>query len=122
MKTMKSILIFVLLFIQAEIYSQKGIIKVDVMTFTELTSEDKVQLLDVRTSKEYKKGNIEGSINIDYWEPGFIELVKSTFDKSRPLYIYCAGGGRSGMASENLKKKGFKLIYDLEGGYEAYKE
>ena len=119
---MRNILFVVILFIQAGVYSQKGIIKIDVSTFNELTSKEKVQLLDVRTSKEYKNGNIKGSVNIDFWKSDFIVQVKNKFDKSEPLYIYCAGGGRSGMASENLKKKGFKLIYDLDGGYEAYIE
>ena len=81
MKTMKNILLLVLIFVQAGIYSQKGIVLVDVKTFNERTSEVKVQLLDVRTSKEYKEGNIEGSINIDFWKSDFIEQVKSKFDK-----------------------------------------
>jgi rhodanese-related sulfurtransferase len=119
---MRSLFFFVIIFIHAGVYSQKGIIMIDVGTFNELTSELEVQLLDVRTSKEYKEGNIKGSVNIDFWKPDFLEQVKNKFDKSKPLYIYCAGGGRSGMASENLKKKGFKLIYDLDGGYEAYLE
>ena len=51
-----------------------------------------------------------------------MELVKKRFDKSIPLIIYCEGGGRSAMAASNLRKNGFKTIYDLEGGYESYSE
>jgi rhodanese-related sulfurtransferase len=119
---MKSVLFILFLSVHVGAFCQKGIKMVDVDTFTKLISQGDSQLLDVRTSKEFKQGNIEGSINIDYWKSDFIEQVKNKFDKSKPLYIYCAGGGRSGMASENLKKKGFKLIYDLEGGYEAYSD
>jgi len=119
---MKSILIFLFISVHVGAFCQKGIKMIDVETFAKLISQGEAQLLDVRTSKEFKQGNIKGSINIDFWKSDFIEQVKSEFDKSQPLLIYCAGGGRSGMASENLKKKGFKLIYDLEGGYEAYSE
>jgi rhodanese-related sulfurtransferase len=35
--------------------------------------------------------------------------------------VYCAAGGRSENAAELLKEWGFKEIYDLEGGYNAWK-
>tara|TARA_B100000674_G_scaffold142262_1_gene111908 strand:- start:1 stop:273 length:273 start_codon:yes stop_codon:yes gene_type:complete len=78
------------------------------------------QLLDVRTQDEFNAGHLEGAVNIDIWSPSFMKEVKSSFDRSKPLLIYCAGGGRSAMAAEDLRKKGFKLIYDLEGGIEAF--
>ena len=100
--------------------SQKGVIKVNPKSFDNLVEMGNTQILDVRTAKEYKDGSITGSLNIDFWDPEFINKVKKEFDNSQPLLIYCAGGGRSRMAADNLRKKGFKVIYDLEEGYENY--
>lgn len=102
--------------------AQKGVVIVDASSFENLIEKGNTQLLDVRTIDEFNAGFIQGAINIDFWDPAFIDLVKETFDKSIPILIYCAGGGRSGMAANNLRKKGFNVIYDLEGGYDAYKQ
>jgi len=119
---MKSFLILFFTTILSISNAQKGIVLVNASTFDNLIELGNHQLLDVRTSDEFKSGYIKGAINIDFWDPAFMELVKERFDKSLPLMIYCAGGGRSGMAANNLRKKGFKTIYDLEGGYESYTE
>ena len=41
-------------------------------------------------------------------------------DKNQPIIVYCAAGGRSAKASQMLKKNGFKVIYDLSGGYDNW--
>lgn len=102
--------------------AQKGIVLVNASDFDNLIALGNSQLLDVRTSDEFNSGCIKGAINIDFWDPAFLDLVKEKFDKSLPLMVYCAGGGRSAMAATNLRKKGFKIIYDLEGGYESYSD
>jgi len=115
-------LFFVLLLILASgiSFSQKGVVQVDSKSFNNLIKLGNTQILDVRTEQENIAGSIKGSINIDFWHPDFITLVKNQFDKSEPLLIYCAGGGRSGMAADKLRKKGFKVIYNLEGGFDGY--
>lgn len=89
---------------------------VDAKTFQTKTSEEGVQLIDVRTANEYAQGNIEGSTNIDYFGDNFqTELNK--LDKSKPVLVYCAVGGRSGKAAKVMTKMGFMVVYDLKGGY-----
>lgn len=100
--------------------AQKGVVHVDSKAFNNLIKLGNTQILDVRTENEYNDGSIQGSINIDYWHPEFMSLVKNNFDKSIPLLIYCAGGGRSAMAADKLRKKGFKVIYNLESGFDGY--
>ena len=108
------------LFLNAYFFSQKGIIVSSPQAFEQLIISGNEQLLDVRTLDEFNSGHLEGAINIDIWTPHFIKEVKSHFDKTKPLLVYCAGGGRSAMAAKDLRKKGFRLIYDLEGGIEAF--
>ena len=110
----------VFLFLSPQFFAQKGVIISSPQAFEQLMSAGNEQLLDVRTQDEFNAGHLEGAMNIDIWSPSFMKEVKSSFDRSKPLLIYCAGGGRSAMAAEDLSKKGFKLIYDLEGGIEAF--
>ena len=110
----------VILCLGSQLFAQKGVIISSPQVFEQLMSSGNEQLLDVRTQDEFNAGHLEGAINIDIWSPSFMKEVKSRFDRSKPLLIYCAGGGRSAMAAEDLSKKGFKLIYDLEGGIESF--
>ena len=86
-----------------------------------LANEDKVQLLDVRTPKEWEEGAIENSIKIDITAGDFEKKALEKLDKSQPVYIYCRSGGRSRLASEMLLEKGFQP-YNIVGGYMEWKE
>jgi len=85
-----------------------------------LEGETSPQLIDVRTPQEFSQGAIEGAINYDYYNDDFTGQMAG-LDKSRPVYIYCQSGGRSGKACKMLKKMGVEKIYDLEGGYKVWK-
>jgi len=89
---------------------------VDAETFKEKLTEKDVQIIDVRTPNEYAQGNIKGSTNMDYFGDDFQSKL-STLDKSKPVLVYCAVGGRSGKAAKMMKKMGFMVVYDLKGGY-----
>lgn len=84
--------------------------------FYDATAKNNVQLLDVRTAKEFEAGHLEDAINIDVLEADFSEKAES-LDKEQALYLYCRSGNRSAKASAILKDLGFKEIYDMEGGY-----
>ncbi len=78
-----------------------------------------IQLIDVRTPSEFKNGYIKGAKNINYFDGDFIEQM-SSFDKSKPVYLYCRSDRRSGSAASKLEKAGFTKIYDLKGGILAW--
>jgi len=94
--------------------------KVSKAEYTELMKKSGAQLIDVRTSREFSNGFIDGAKNIDYNGDSFEKQIKK-LDKNKPVLVYCAAGGRSENAAELLKEWGFKEIYDLEGGYNAWK-
>ena len=89
---------------------------VDAKNFKAKLTEEGVQIVDVRTPNEYAQGNIAGSTNIDYFGKDFQSQL-NTLDKSKPVLVYCAVGGRSGKAAKQMKKMGFMVVYDLKGGY-----
>lgn len=93
---------------------------ISVLEFKKKTEEVGGIILDVRTAKEVASGKIKGAIHIDYLG-NFEEGVKK-LDKSMPVYVYCAVGGRSSKAMNKLQKAGFKTIYNLDGGITAWIE
>ena len=89
---------------------------VELISAADLQKVDKsVQLIDVRTPKEFNEGYIKNAKNINFFEDNFIEEM-SKLNKEDPIYIYCRSGGRSGNASKKLKASGFTKVYDLDGG------
>lgn len=91
----------------------------NVKEFQKMMSTHPGVLLDVRTPGEVKRGAIQGSVNIDFFDDAFDAKVEK-MDKNQPVYIYCAVGGRSGEAMELMRKKGFRELYNLTGGYSAW--
>jgi rhodanese-related sulfurtransferase len=84
-----------------------------------LASTTVKQVVDVRTQDEYSSGHLVGAVLIDYYKKDFKASV-SKLDKNKPVFVYCASGGRSGSAAEVLEELGFKQIYDLKGGMNAW--
>jgi phage shock protein E len=82
---------------------------------TKLKATPNAQLLDVRTPKEWNAGKIESSKCMNFMDADFKQQVEK-LDKNKPVFVYCAVGGRSTKASQILKEAGFKVIYNLQGG------
>ena len=74
------------------------------------------QLVDVRTTGEYGGGHLPKAQNIDYKSADFTTKIQ-TLDKSKPVFLYCLSGGRSGEAMTILKQNGFNEVYNMGGGY-----
>jgi rhodanese-related sulfurtransferase len=85
-----------------------------------IKAEKNVQLIDVRTPAECANGMIQGATNINWNDPEF-EVKVAALDKQKTILVYCAKGGRSHAAQEKLLTLGFKNVYDLKGGYTAWK-
>lgn len=74
------------------------------------------QLLDVRTPNEWAQGKLKNSATIDYNSPDFAQKL-SALDKKKPVFVYCAIGGRSARAAQVLEKNGFKVVNLTGAGY-----
>jgi rhodanese-related sulfurtransferase len=86
---------------------------------TKMKELKSVTLLDVRTQSEYAQGHLTQATLIDFYSSDFKSRV-SKLDKSKPVFLYCAVGGRSGSAANILSSMGFKEIYDLQGGINGW--
>jgi len=85
------------------------------------TNDPNVIVVDVRTPEEYAAGHIENARLINFYDTNWSEQM-SQLDKNKPVIVYCAVGGRSGKAYAALQKLGFKTIYDMKGGFDAWKK
>lgn len=108
-------------FVSATSFAQTpGFHDVQVAEFEKLTTAGKGIILDVRTPKEYAEGHVNGSVNINYFDKNFEDQV-GKLDSTKPVYVYCHSGGRSSKAMNVMKGEGFATIYNLTGGYSAWK-
>ncbi len=78
-------------------------------------------LLDVRTKNEFDQGNMANSVLLDFYRSDFREQV-SKLDRNKPVFVYCAVGGRSNAAVGVFNSLGFKQVYDLQGGIRAWSQ
>ena len=75
-----------------------------------------INLIDVRACGERKNGYLKSTISIPLNK---FDSEIDTIDKKQKQYIHCAGGYRSMIACSMLKKKGYKSIVDIKGGFGA---
>lgn len=82
---------------------------------TQLKSNFTAPLIDVRTPDEFSKGHLQNAVNID-WNGNNFDQEIAKLDKSKPVFVYCLSGGRSGQAASKMRADGFKEVYELQGG------
>jgi len=74
-----------------------------------------LDILDVRTEKEYVSGHIPGALNLDFFARDFRSRLDK-LDKGKTFLIICHSGGRSARAVEIMQQKGFKQLYHAKDG------
>lgn len=94
---------------------------VNVQEANKIINAGNVLVLDVRTKGEYNQGHLNNAVNINLYDPKFNELINK-LDKTKPVVVYCAVGGRSAEAKEALIAAGFSSVINMTGGYEAWEE
>ncbi|MEY4904111.1 MAG: hypothetical protein RLZZ292_1926 [Bacteroidota bacterium] len=81
-------------------------------------STPQAQLLDVRTPAECAQSNIAAATKCDFNDANFKQNA-TKLDKTKPVFVYCAAGGRSARASKILEELGFTKIFNLKGAGNA---
>ncbi len=93
------------------------IVILDRTAYADAIMPGKIQVVDVRTPKEYNGGHIKNAINVDFFNASIFKKSFEKLDKEKPVYLYCRSGARSQKAARRLVDMGFSKIYDLKGGY-----
>lgn len=103
--------------------TNKGV-HVNAAEFNALTSQDDTIVVDMRNHYESEIGHFEGAItpDVDTFRDSLpiIEEDLSEHKEDKNLVMYCTGGIRCEKASAYFKHKGFKKVYQLEGGIIEY--
>ncbi len=88
--------------------------------FEKAIAQSNSQLLDVRTSDEYKSGHLSNALLANWNNDNEFKTRVQSLDKTRPVFTYCLSGARSGAATQWLRENGF-TAYNLTGGISAWK-
>ncbi|MEM9032261.1 MAG: rhodanese-like domain-containing protein [Pseudomonadota bacterium] len=84
-----------------------------------LASDADVQVLDVRTRREFDATHIEGAAQVSYYAPNFRAQV-TALPNDVAYLVHCRSGNRSGRAVRVLREVGIDTIYHLDGGLNAW--
>jgi len=86
-----------------------------------IASKEGALLLDVRTPEEWNEGHLKGAAHADYWgDEAAFEAAMNAIPHDRPVLVYCAGGGRSGLTAKELIEAGHQEVYNLEDGISGW--
>lgn len=92
--------------------------EVDNRSATELINHKNAQIVDLRAPADFKKECIARSVNIP---ADRIQNELGKLDKTRPVLLVDDDGRRSRMASPLLRGTGFKEVFILAGGLNAWR-
>ncbi|MGB5435143.1 MAG: rhodanese-related sulfurtransferase [Maribacter sp.] len=103
--------------------TNKGV-HVNAKRFNELIEDPNTLLVDMRNHYESEIGHFKNAItpDVDTFRDSLdiIEKDLESFKEAKNLVMYCTGGIRCEKASAYYKHKGFKHVYQLEGGIIEY--
>lgn len=102
--------------------TKKGV-HVDAKEFNEIASQDDTVIIDMRNHYESEVGHFENAIcpDVETFRESLPIIENMLSDKKeQPLLMYCTGGIRCEKASAYFKHKGFKNVFQLNGGIIEY--
>ncbi|EPE63202.1 rhodanese-like domain protein [Exiguobacterium sp. S17] len=79
---------------------------------TLLSADETLNLIDVRETDEFAGGHINQAKNVPLSE---FSAKVDELDRTKPIHVICAAGGRSMNASAYLDSLGFDVI-NVDGG------
>ncbi len=83
------------------------------------TANPNVAVVDVRKPGEYGLEHVDGAENVPL---DALSEQMGQFRRYEPVYVHCAGGYRSMVATSILKSRGFDNVVNVTGGLAAIKQ
>ncbi|NVK23088.1 MAG: rhodanese [Kangiellaceae bacterium] len=84
-------------------------------------------VFDVREPQEHAQGVIAGALAIprgvlefNLFNLPMLKDIEEDHALEKPIYIYCASGGRSACTALALQNIGFKNVYSVAGGIKQW--
>jgi hydroxyacylglutathione hydrolase len=83
----------------------------------EILRKKKVQVVDVRSPDEWRRGHLPGAIHIPL---AALPERAGELDAAIPIVLHCQAGGRSSIATSFLQASGVDAVANLTGGYDGW--
>ena len=82
---------------------------------------DDFYLVDVREESEWAEGHLPGAVHLSR---GTIERDIETEipDTDADIVLYCGGGYRSALSTDNLRQMGYTNVASMDGGFRSWTE
>lgn len=87
----------------------------------DIPHDDHLVVVDVRRETEFADGHVKGAKNIPLNEMTDVATI-ADFEDNQNLYIHCAGGYRSVIASSLIKRQGVHNLRNVTGGWAKIKD
>jgi len=100
-------------------FSKSHIKSIGPLEAKEMIASGNIIIIDVRSSDMFGQAHIDGAIlgGRSNWE-AHIENI----DRSKRIICYCYEGISSKSYCRKLKRAGFEHVYNLKGGFDAWKK
>ncbi len=93
-----------------------------------LHGDDGVVFVDIRDVRELKReGRVPGALHaprgmLEFWVDPESPYFREIFASDKKFLFFCAGGLRSALATQVLKRMGLKPVAHIGGGFAAWRE
>ncbi len=91
--------------------------EIDTQGVKELLDQKNVNIVDIRDPGSYATGHIPSAVSVD--DSNVQEFTENT-DKDKPLVVCCYHGISSQGAAAYFAEQGFKKVFSMTGGFEAW--
>jgi thiosulfate sulfurtransferase len=91
--------------------------EIDTGRVKEMLEQKNVHIVDIRDPASYSNGHIPTAVSVS--DSNVQEFTKNT-DKDTALVVCCYHGISSQGAAAYFAEQGFKEVYSLTGGFEAW--
>lgn len=83
----------------------------------DMIENNEVTVADVRSRESYEENHIPNATHLSMAN---LETFCDLSDKSKPVLVYCYHGISSQSVAQHLIEQGFKNVFSLLGGFEAW--
>ena len=93
-----------------------------------LKDDDNVVLVDIRDVRElHREGRIPGALHaprgmLEFWVDPESPYYREVFGSGKKFVLFCAGGLRSALATQQLQRMGLTPIAHIGGGFGAWRD
>ncbi len=108
--------------------AEKEIQTISVEEAHEMSGRDDVVVIDIRDVRELQReGRVAGSKHcprgmLEFWIDPDSPYHKELFAEDKSFIFMCAGGLRSALATQIAQRMGLKPVFNMAGGFGAWKK